>query len=356
MRAAKIDGACDPTARPLCHDKYDTLAHGFADQGVELASEIRAAPFAGPGLHVELEKRIPYCFGEIASGEPVHVDPVGERIVAFAANRLALARGERAQKILETAEAAIFPVKLLIGTLQVTEFSEQAEFRFGRKCDVHARRAGNLADFDQAAGQRASDRIFLRAGTDQKSPSSCRREWHRDLELGIVAAAGASIGISPAMVEDILTTRVALEVARHCRNQCVIGGVGEHMARLPAAAWADRIGLLQSGQECVRYKRIVSASLAFAAGTSNHILPSVAGAICEPGVWRLRVRTSVPFGGGNACDLLGYADAQLGHGLRSLLTRCFGRNSSRLKSFENDLVRPTCRMAPFGFAAHRPSQ
>ena len=101
----------------------------LADQRVELAREVGPAPFARAGLHVEIEKRVPDLFGEIAAGQPVHGDAVRQRVVALAADGLALACGERGKKIVETGEAAIVPVKLLIGPLQITEFAEQTKFR-----------------------------------------------------------------------------------------------------------------------------------------------------------------------------------------------------------------------------------
>ena len=68
----------------------------------------------------------------------MHGDAVGQRVVALAADGLALARGERGEEIVEAPVAGIFPVELLVGALQESEFAEEAEFRLGGESHVNA--------------------------------------------------------------------------------------------------------------------------------------------------------------------------------------------------------------------------
>ena len=87
----------------------------------------------------------------------MHADAVGERVVALAADGLALARRERGEEIVEARVAGILPVELLVGALQESEFAEEAEFRLGREGHVNARGVVDAAKLDQAGRQRAAD-------------------------------------------------------------------------------------------------------------------------------------------------------------------------------------------------------
>src|SRR5215470_7898885 len=54
--ANEVDGAGDPTAVALGHHQEHVLAHALADLREELPREVRPAPFARAGLHVEREE------------------------------------------------------------------------------------------------------------------------------------------------------------------------------------------------------------------------------------------------------------------------------------------------------------
>jgi hypothetical protein len=60
------------------------------------------------------------------------------------------------------------------------------------------------ADLREPLGEQLPDLVGLRARTRQEAPPGRRRERHRDLELGIVVAAGPLVGVGPAVVEDVL--------------------------------------------------------------------------------------------------------------------------------------------------------
>ena len=63
---------------------------------------------------------------------------VGQRIAPFALDRLAMARVEGAQKILETAIALVMLVKLLVVALQESVFAQKLPFGFA--CEGHMNR------------------------------------------------------------------------------------------------------------------------------------------------------------------------------------------------------------------------
>src|SRR5580700_6492399 len=64
----------------------------------------------------------------------------------------------------------------------------------------------------------------MRAWLDQEPASGCRRERHGDLQLWIIAAAGALIGLGPAAVEHIFPARMALHIAGRGGEQRSAGG------------------------------------------------------------------------------------------------------------------------------------
>src|SRR5919197_4326182 len=94
IRADEIDGPGNLASVALGHDQKDAVAHLLADKRVKLARQVRTAPFARAGLHVELEEGVPHAFGEIRAGEPMHADPGGERVGTLAPDGFSLARGE----------------------------------------------------------------------------------------------------------------------------------------------------------------------------------------------------------------------------------------------------------------------
>ena len=124
---------------------------------------------------------IPYVFGEVAAGEPVHADAVGQCVVALAADGLALARGERGEEVVERRVAGVLPVELLVGALQETEFAEETKFRLGGEGDVDAGGAVDAAQLNQAGGERLAHVIRIRTRAHQQAPSGRRRKRHRDL-------------------------------------------------------------------------------------------------------------------------------------------------------------------------------
>ena len=120
-----------PIQRPARrgHHQQDAVAHFFPDDRKEFAGQIRPAPFARTGVHVEGEKGVPHRFGEVGAREPGHLDAGLKRLLALAADGLALARGEAGKEVVETGVAGILPMELLVGALQEAALAERAPFR-----------------------------------------------------------------------------------------------------------------------------------------------------------------------------------------------------------------------------------
>ena len=245
--ADEVDGAGDPAPGALGHHQQDAVGHGLADDGEELAGEIGPAPFARAGVHVEVEEGVPDVFGEIAAGEPVRADAFRrQRVLALAADGLALARGEADEEIVEAVVARVLPVELLVGALQEAALAERAPFGFGQEGDVGRRQIIVLGDLGERLRQAPAHGVGELAGPGEQARAGHRRERHRHLELGVIVAAGALEGLGPAVVEDVFAARMALHVAGGGAEQGAVLVLGEQMAGLPAGVAADRIRLFKS--------------------------------------------------------------------------------------------------------------
>jgi len=80
------------------------------------------------------------------------------------------------------------------------------------------------------------------------------------LQLGIVAAPGAFIGLRPAMVEDIFAAGMGFHVARDGAEEVALSVFGDEVHGLPTDAGPDRLRELERGQEIVRDKWVISIS------------------------------------------------------------------------------------------------
>ena len=111
-------------------------------------------------------------------------------------------------------------------------------------------------DLGQHLDHGVAHAVFVRAGAREQAGAGHRREGHGDLELGVVAAAGALEGLRPAMVEDVFALAVAFHVERGGALQGAVVAFGQQILRLPAGPPADRLGILQRLQEAVAEERV----------------------------------------------------------------------------------------------------
>src|SRR4029077_10734860 len=147
---------------------------------------------------------------------------------------------EHGEEILERRVPGVFPVELLIVALKESEFAEKAEFRLGRKGDVTAGCVVDPAELEKTGGESPAAFLGMRAGPHQQPSSSRGREGYRDLELRVVAAAGAGKRFRPAGIEHVFTARVALEVAGRGGEEGPVRRLHQQMLRLPPRSATDR--------------------------------------------------------------------------------------------------------------------
>ena len=192
----------------------------------------------------------------------MHADAMGERVRALAADRLALARGHGREECVERIVTGILPMELLVGALEIATPPEQVPFRLGEEGDIHGRRIRAPADVDERIAKGSAQRFGVRPRQRQQAPAGRRREGHGNLKLGIIPPAGALVGLSPAVVEDIFATGVGFDVAGDGTEQVVALILGEQVQGLPTDPRPDRARDLQCMQEGMRQERVVGRGLA----------------------------------------------------------------------------------------------
>ena len=138
------------------------------------------------------------------------------------------------------------------------------------------RRVDRLAQRAPAGDERLR-RAVGRVGGDEQAAAGHRRERRGDLQLGIVLAAGALIGVGPGVVEDVFALAVRLEVGRRGGDEPAAGVLDDHMGRRPARAPADRARLLQRAQERVGDERVEALAGAALGGQARRVGAGVPG-------------------------------------------------------------------------------
>ncbi len=259
--ADQVDGAGHVLPLALRHHQQDALGHALADEREEAAVEVGPAPFARAGIDVEPVERVPVGFGQIGAGDPLDGEPGRQRVAPLALDRLALARGQRAEEIVEGGVARIVPVELLVDAAQEAEVARPLGLRLRQEGGVDRRGLDLLAQGPQAGDEGGGGLVRVLARGDQEARAGDRRERHADLELRVVAAAGALEGVGPAVIEHVLALRMGLQVA---------GGIADHPAvalggdvqRQPAGAAADASRILQRRQEGVADEGVVALGCA----------------------------------------------------------------------------------------------
>ncbi len=125
-------------------------------------------------------------------------------------------------------------MELLVGALEEALPSGKLPFRARKKSNVQRGDA-------QFGGQRGAglqqDRFafgLIGTGAHEQTTPRDRRKGHRHLKLGIVTAAGALIGIGPAMIEHIFALAVRFQIAGHAGGKRAVAVLEQQMARQPA--------------------------------------------------------------------------------------------------------------------------
>src|SRR5262249_6555995 len=132
----KIDSPGNPAPCAARRHKQDAIAHLVANDGKKIAREIGPPPFARAGFHIESKEGIPDRFGQIAAGQPMHLNTCPQGLLALAPDGLALAGGRRTKKILEARIPSFVQVKWPVCALKKASPAKQPPFGFGQKREM----------------------------------------------------------------------------------------------------------------------------------------------------------------------------------------------------------------------------
>src|SRR5712692_2459255 len=136
VAAENVEGAGDVVGAAPRHDQHDLVRHALADQREEAARQIGRAPFPIGCAEIEAEERIPGPLGQVAAGQQLDFDAAGQRLAPLLLDRLALARIERGQIVVEIAVALVCPMELLADPLQEAGFGKGREILVAREIDM----------------------------------------------------------------------------------------------------------------------------------------------------------------------------------------------------------------------------
>jgi hypothetical protein len=217
---------------------------------------IGRAPFAAAGVHVEGEEGVPVLGLDLLAAKRPHAQPLPAHRLALLADRLALARRQRRQEIVEAAVAVVVPVVLPAEPQEPAMLAEALPVGLGAIGGVDRADVIVASDLGQHVDQGVAYAGSVGTGSHEQARARNRRERHGDLQLGIIPSARALQGLRPAMVEDVFALAVTFQIERSGAQQGSILGLGQKVLRLPAGAPADRLGILQCLQEPVAEKGI----------------------------------------------------------------------------------------------------
>ena len=211
---------------------------------------------------------------------------------------LRLREDERGQEIVEAGIALVEPVELLVVALQQPVLAERVPIGLGQEGEwideapIFSRSARKPATSAARAVSRSA------CGETRSRGPVTGVNGTRDLQLRIVAPAGALVGVGPAVVEDVLALAMGLRVAgRGGDDLAGVPVLDQDMHRLPARAPADAARILERRQEGVRDEGVVGLGR----------LRPVAGRRARRTRAR-RVRHGVPLRGRDSLEALRDAD------------------------------------------------
>ncbi len=142
-------------------------------------------------------------------------------------------------------------MKLLIRAAKEIPRPKHLPLVLGQERDMRGRQLACRRDFDQRVGESAAHRVGFQSGPDEQTRTGHRRERHRHLKLWIVGAAGALKRFCPAVVENVLSARVRLHVARGDPQELAGCVFREKVSGLPTGSSTHRSRCLKRAQKFV---------------------------------------------------------------------------------------------------------
>ena len=234
-------------------------------------------------------------------------------------------------------------------------------------------RRGQVAgggDLDQGIGEAAAHGLRQRSRAGEQAGAGHRGERHRDLQLGVIVAAGVLEGLGPAVVEDVFAARMALHVAGRGAEQSAVGASARRWRGCqPVRPPTENDASSDDKKSCVinglsTFPRVDNSGDKLSSDVSltadpNAVRPlasslppaqaSQAAAGTSASDWAMRMRSSMSVIG-EVC----YPDFMPEMVRSSALLKL--RPGSRAQALENHLVGPARGGLPVGFGPHGPGQ
>ena len=194
--------------------------------------------------------------------------PLSSASRALFADRLALARDERARGTRRSCDSRRSASGTAGRCAGGSRARRQAAIRLAREeGDVQRRDAEPRRRPEPRAGNSSASRsCCVGAGPDQQALPRHRRERDGGLQLGIIAAAGALIGVGPAMIEHVLALAVRFQIAGHAADQRAACVLEHKMLRQPAGLGGGRAAVLQRLEKGVRDERVIGSGASIPGG------------------------------------------------------------------------------------------
>ena len=161
------------------------------------------------------------------------------------------------EKIVEARIAVVLPMELLVGPLQQAHLAGELPFAAREEGDMQGGDAEPVGHLHGGLEQQRFSLARVVAGADEEPLAGDRREGDRGLQLRIIAAAGAQIGVGPAMVEDIFALAVRFQIARHAGDQRSRRILEEKMLRQPAGLARGGAAVLQRAEKSMRDEWVI---------------------------------------------------------------------------------------------------
>ena len=136
-------------------------------------------------------------------------------------------------------------MELLIVALEEAELAGKLPLLARREGDVER---GGVEPVGQRRRGLEQERLALwpaRSLAHEQARTGDRGEGHGGLQLRIVAAAGALIGVGPGVIEDIFAIGVGFQIAGHAGGDAASGVLEDEMLRQPAGSARRRSALFQ---------------------------------------------------------------------------------------------------------------
>ena len=189
-------------------------------------------------------------------GQDLDLDPAGGDVAALAPQLPATLGIQGLEKVGEVAVARVVPVILDAHAPQRRSAAAQRRGRgLLREQAVQGRQPPFPHELLGAVEELAGQGGALPLLGDQHAWSGDRRERDGADQLGVVAAAGALIGLGPRPVEDELAVRILLQVQRQRAHEAACGP-GQQVHGHPAVR-AQAIVLFHAVQEVVPQEGVI---------------------------------------------------------------------------------------------------